>query len=128
MSIGCAVLMCHAPIVLPEIAGARASACQATTQAMIEVARTLCMHEPALVVLVSPHAPRRREGFGLSHAATLEGSFARFGHPQLALRSQGAPEAARAVANAAEALGIACHRLGEREREHGTRVPLHCLL
>ena len=114
MSIPCAVLMCHAPIVLPEIAGKEAARCQLTTHAMHQAARALLAHELDVIVLVSPHAPRNRSRWGISHEDNLAGSFARFGHSELALSFRGAPRAARALAIAAEAERLSTHALPAR--------------
>jgi len=127
MSIPCAVLMCHAPIVLPEIAGKEAARCQLTTHAMHEAARALLAHEPDVIVLVSPHAPRTRSRWGISHEENLAGSFARFGHSELALSFRGAPRAARALASAAEAERLSTHALPAQALDHGALVPLYFL-
>jgi len=125
MSISCAVLMCHAPIVVPEIAGARAPECAKTTAAMREAAEILRAHEPDLVVLTSPHTPRHRTRFGIVHDDVIAGSFVRFGHPALALSVPGAPEAARTLAACAAEAGLETHvSRGARELDHGALVPL----
>jgi AmmeMemoRadiSam system protein A len=124
MSISCAVLMCHAPIVIPAIAGTRAADCRATTEAMRETARALVAHEPALIVLISPHAPRRARSIGITFDQTLSGDFARFGHAQVALELPGAPGAAELIALKARAEGIDTHALAGRALDHGSMVPL----
>ena len=127
MSIPCAVLMCHAPIVLPQIAGEEAGRCELTTQAMHEAARALLLHEPDVIVLVSPHAPRARARWGISHEETLSGSFARFGHGELTLSFRGAPTPARALAAAAEAEQLSTLALPAQALDHGALVPLYFL-
>ena len=124
MSIGCAVLMCHAPIVVPPIAGSRAAECSTTTDAMREAARALVAHEPELLVLLSPHAPRKPDAWGISYASVLTGSFARFGHGSLAYVCTGAPDAARCLADEARARGLDTHDIGG-SLDHGALVPLH---
>lgn len=127
MSIPCAVLMCHAPIVLPQIAGEDAPLCQVTTEAMHHAARALLAHEPDVIVLVSPHTPRARTRWGISHEETLEGSFVRFGHGELSLCFQGAQRAARALATAAEREGLATQAVPAQPLDHGALVPLYFL-
>jgi len=127
MSIACAVLMCHAPIVVPEIAGPRAARCETTTRAMREAAEVLVAHEPEVVVLVSPHAPRHRTRWGIVHDDTLHGTFARFGHAALAVGARGAPEAARTLAACAAEAGLTTHEAAGRALDHGTLVPLYFL-
>jgi AmmeMemoRadiSam system protein A len=124
MSISCAVLMCHAPIVIPQIAGIQAAHCRTTTEAMRETARALVAHEPALIVVISPHAPRRPRSIGITVDDTLSGDFARFGHAQVALALRGAPAAAGRIAEKARAEGISTHALAGRGLDHGSMVPL----
>jgi AmmeMemoRadiSam system protein A len=124
MSISCAVLMCHAPIVIPQIAGNQAGHCRTTTEAMRETARALVAHEPSLIVLISPHAPRRPRSIGITFDGTLSGDFERFGHAQVALELRGAPDAAQLIAEKAHAEGISTHALAGRALDHGSMVPL----
>lgn len=124
MSISCAVLMCHAPIVIPAIAAQQAPLCSATTEAMRRTARALVAHEPALIVLVSPHAPRRPKSIGLTFDETLHGDFSRFGHAQVALRLRGAPDEAERIAQKAYAQHVPTHTLAGRALDHGSLVPL----
>jgi AmmeMemoRadiSam system protein A len=124
MSISCAVLMCHAPIVIPAIAGAEAPHCKATTEAMRETARALVAHEPSLIVLISPHAPRKPRSIGITFDDVLFGDFGRFGHAQVALRLRGAHDEAERIALKAHAEGVATHALAGRALDHGSMVPL----
>jgi len=127
MSITCAVLMCHAPIVIPKIARQDGPACASTTLGMRETARALVAHEPQLVVLVSPHTPRHEQSWGIVQDAELSGSFARFGHPDVALRFAGAPTAAQAIGRAASGYGLATHSVAGDHLDHGALVPLYFL-
>jgi MEMO1 family protein len=127
MSIACAVLMCHAPIVVPQIAGDRGPSCVRTTRAMEQTARALVEHEPQVVVLVSPHTPRDPRRWGICHEDNLRGSFARFGHRELALSVRGAPEAARTLSDCAEAQALGTHAVSGLELDHGALVPLYFL-
>jgi len=125
MSISCAVLMCHAPIVVPPIGGLRKPDCAETTRAMREAARALVAHEPQLIVLVSPHAPRHQQSWGLVSAHELRGSFARFGFPQVDLRVRGSSQAADAITLAARGYGLSTRELPGDPLDHGTLVPLY---
>jgi AmmeMemoRadiSam system protein A len=120
--------MCHAPIVIPTIAAERAADCECTTAAMREVARRVVAHEPDVLVLVSPHAPRQSDRFGVVAAGSITGSFARFGFPRLATALPGAPEAARSVAEAASECGVECWKPRGDDLDHGALVPLHFLV
>jgi len=126
--------MCHAPIVVPSIGsrargpasadGLREPDCAGTTQAMREAARALVAHEPQLIVLVSPHAPRHQQSFGLISARELRGSFARFGCPEVDLRFHGSAVAAEAIAKAARGYGLSTCDVPGDALDHGTLVPL----
>ena len=74
-----ATLMCHAPIVIPDLAGARGEKCQATTLAMRKAARALIADDPDLLVVVTPHGERRERAWGISHHAEVYGDLRRFG-------------------------------------------------
>ncbi len=128
MDVCCAALMCHAPIVLPEIGGARAAECARTTRAMREIARRVVAHRPDVLVLISPHAPRQGSRWGLVEDLRIGGSFARFGFPGLRLELPGAPDAAREVRAAAERRGLRCWSAEGQDLDHGTLVPLSFLV
>lgn len=125
MAIPCAALMCHAPIVIPALGEERAAACARTTRAMAQAAAQLIAHAPDVLVLISPHTPRRREGFGVVADATLSGDFGRFGRPDLQVRALGAPDAARALERRARADGLRCFPAEGSDLDHGALVPLH---
>ncbi len=124
MSITCAALMCHAPIVVPAIAGSRAEDCVKTTQAMRAVASALVAHHPDVLVVVTPHAPRQRTAWGIVHDAEIAGSFERFGRADLSETFRGAPRAAQALEAAARALGLPVSVSDGIELDHGALVPL----
>lgn len=125
MAIPCAALMCHAPIVIPEIGGERAKQCARTTHAMSATAARLAAHAPDVLVLISPHTPRRRVGFGIVGDDVLSGDFAQFGHRELRVHARGAPAAAAALRRCAQALGQDSWSPSGAQLDHGALVPLH---
>jgi AmmeMemoRadiSam system protein A len=127
MSIPCAVLMCHAPIVVPEIGGSRAAECARTTSAMAEAAERLLAHRPQAIALVSPHTPRDRTRFGVCADESLHGSFAQFGAKEVALRLPGAPLLAAALCASAQQLGVPTCGVSGDDLDHGALVPLYFL-
>jgi AmmeMemoRadiSam system protein A len=128
MAIPCAVLMCHAPIVIPEIAGSRAARCAQTTAAMMEAADRVITHAPDVLAIISPHAPRDRRRFGVVRTQLLAGNFGRFGSPEVELQLPGAPEAARALLEIAAEYGVGGWDLDGDGLDHGALVPLHFLV
>ena len=120
-----AALMCHAPIVIPQIAGREAAAVAQSTRAMENAAKVVCDSNPELLVLVSPHTPRLRTDFLLASNDRLTGSFTDFGH-SLALELPGAPATVRLLLDAAaQSPGIVASML--RTLDHGSLVPLYFL-
>ncbi|HEY8514826.1 MAG TPA: class III extradiol dioxygenase subunit B-like domain-containing protein [Candidatus Binatia bacterium] len=128
MSVCCAALMCHAPIVVPPIGGAEGAACRRTTEAMARLAERVVAHEPDRLVLISPHAPRDPTRFGVVCDERIAGSFARFGHSDVALELPGAPDAARAVVEQAARRGVGCVTRSGADLDHGSMVPLWFLV
>lgn len=124
MTIACAALMCHAPIVVPAIGGANADRCASTTKAMKQVATKVVEHLPDLVVLITPHAPRRPRAFGVCFEPEISGDFLRFGHRELRLNLPGSPSAAHAIASLARQEGIEVGPLDGYDLDHGSMVPL----
>ncbi len=120
-----ATLMCHAPIVIPELAGARGQACAATTGAMRKAARALIADDPGLIVVVTPHGERKERSWGISHQPTLRGDLGRFGHRELSLRFEGSPQAAQTLSRQTQAVGLAHWELPDAGCDHGAFVPLY---
>jgi AmmeMemoRadiSam system protein A len=125
MPIPCAVLMCHAPIVVPQVGGSRAAECARTTQAMSDAAARLVAHRPDAIAVISPHAPRDRRAFGVCGEDALQGRFERFGVPEVGVELLGAPELARAVRESARRLAVETCPLSGRELDHGALVPMY---
>jgi MEMO1 family protein len=125
MPIPCAVLMCHAPIALPEVAGNRARQCSLTTRAMTDIAMRLCAHAPDLLVIVSPHAPRHPTRWGICTESPLRGDFGRFGADHVGLTLPGAPEAGTRLNALARKAGLMTREIAADRLDHGALVPLH---
>jgi aromatic ring-opening dioxygenase LigB subunit len=77
-----AALMPHAPILIPSVAGERVARIQATVAAMREAARRAVATGADAVVIVSPHAPREPEAFGIWTSERLRGRLRAFGAPE----------------------------------------------
>src|ERR1043166_1399009 len=71
-------LMCHAPIVVPAVGGTRGDLCVKSTAAMRAAAARVVAGKPDVVVLLSPHTPRRA-GFTVVDGDAIRGSFDDFG-------------------------------------------------
>lgn len=124
MTLCCATLMCHAPIVIPQVGGPRGVECAATTEGMRAAARNLVDHDPDVVVLISPHAPRHNDAWGVCSAPSLSGDLARFGLPSVGVRVAGCPAAAVALGEALSKRGLGTCSLNGKSIDHGALVPL----
>lgn len=119
-----AVLMCHAPIVIPAIGGERGAECAATTRAMREAARTVVASGAETAVLLSPHLPRHSQAFGVVAGEKLHGDFGTFGRPDIACAFRGDAAAGAAIARAAQRAGLEMVPGEPRGLDHGAMVPL----
>lgn len=117
--------MCHAPIVVPGVGGARATECIATTRAMRRAARRLVEAQPDVIVVLSPHAPRARQHWQVADNTSLRGDFGAFGEPQLQVELPGAPEAAARLVESARECGVQARAWTSHELDHGALVPLY---
>ncbi len=120
--------MCHAPIVIPAIAGDRASDCAASTAAMRQAAQVVVDAQPERVVVLSPHTPRSRthpDHWGLVRGDRLQGSFVRFRAPGLTIDLPNAHEALQHVLDGVPTADVPSHALVQ---DHGALVPLWFLV
>jgi len=119
--------MCHAPIVVPEVAGNRARQCSETTRAMADLAARVVAHAPDVLVVVSPRAARHTTRWGICSQTPLQGNFGRFGAAQLGVTLPGAPDAAARLAPLARELRLTTRELVGDELDDGSLVPLYFL-
>lgn len=121
--------MCHAPIVVPPVVGARGEACAQSTAAMRAAARRVHECKPDVVVVLSPHTRRPRRAFSIVGGDRVFGDFGGFGAPDVAVDLPAAVDAralikqASAVEAAAPIEEIRAHAL-----DHGALVPLWFLV
>lgn len=96
MSVVFAGLMCHAPIVIPQVAGAQAPRCRSTTRAMRELAARVVASRPDRLVLVSPHSPRLPDSCA-AWTGRHRGDLADFRSPTVRIDLPDAPEVAASL-------------------------------
>jgi MEMO1 family protein len=123
----CSLLMCHAPVVIPEVGGDRGARAAATTAAMAQAAGVLVAGHPEVVILVSPHAPRRKGSWGIAEGPSVSGDFTSFGAPDCGVLLPLARPAAALIARAAAARGLRSHGFPGDALDHGALVPLRFL-
>jgi len=120
----CAVLLPHAPVLVPGVGGGRSGAAKATGRAMAQVAARVMELKPETVVVISPHAPRRPSAFGLWSDARLEGSFAQFNAPQAVVDLPNDQPLAQAIATQAQSRRVTTWPIHHHRLDHGALVPL----
>ena len=119
-----AVLMPHAPVLVPDLAGERLAEVAKTVSAMRKLARRVMAHHPAALVLVSPHSPRRKRAFGVWTPERHEGSLARFNAPELAVELPNDRAMIAELMTASDECGVSLWFIEEAELDHGAVVPL----
>lgn len=117
-------LMPHAPILVPEVAGADAARCRESSAACVELARRVVAAHPDRLFLVSPHAPSRDDAFGLHEGARLAGTLAEFGFADAAVDLPNDCEALAAIAGEAAAGTLPTWDIPTMPLDHGSIVPL----
>jgi len=120
----CAVLMPHAPILVPEVGGKREDAAAASREAMRTAAKYVLDHRPQTVVVISPHSPRQEVAFGLWMDDLLQGSFSQFNAPQVNLSLPLDRSFAEAIAAEAQTRNLETWAIHQRALDHGALVPL----
>ncbi|MEK6705340.1 MAG: class III extradiol dioxygenase subunit B-like domain-containing protein [Bdellovibrionota bacterium] len=124
MSIASTVLMCHAPIVIPVVAGRRAALVQKSTMAMQEVANHIVSVKPDFLVVVSPHTPRIENFFGLLSGPKLEGDLSGFGFPELKVELPSDNIRGHLLDCVSKSAGAKLLSLPRMPLDHGALVPL----
>jgi AMMECR1 domain-containing protein/aromatic ring-opening dioxygenase LigB subunit len=119
-----AVLMPHAPVLVPELAGERLAEEARTVAAMRDAARRVMKHQPAALVLVSPHSPRRRRAFGVWTPERHEGSLARFNAPELAVDLPNDRTMIGELMTASDECDVDLWFIEDGDLDHGAVVPL----
>jgi AmmeMemoRadiSam system protein A/AmmeMemoRadiSam system protein B len=120
----CAVLMPHAPILVPEVGGERGGAAQASCQAMRQAAAQVMSFRPETLVLISPHSPRQARAFGVWAGERLHGSFGQFNAPGAQVSLPNDTPLAHAIVAEAKRRDLATWMIHDRALDHGALVPL----
>lgn len=124
----CAMLMPHAPILIPAISGERGRGAEASVRALREAAKTIVRHAPETIVLISPHAPRRSGAFGLWTDESVAGTFEPFGFPRVGVKLPGDRRLTNAIVTECHARNVATWNLRHTPLDHGALVPLWFLV
>lgn len=118
-----AVLMPHAPVLVPAVGGPRGRDVTATVAALREVSRRLLAWRPDALVAVSPHSPRRPGAFGIWDGSRLRGSLAPFGVPEVSVDLPVDRALAAAIGQQARARAVSTWTIRSESLDHGAVVP-----
>ena len=118
-----AVLMPHAPVLVPAVGGERLAEVASSVHAMREAARRVVAAEPWALVAVSPHSPRQPGAFGVWTGPELRGSLAQFGASEESVRLPVDGELSAAIVSEANARGVATWEISDEPLDHGAVVP-----
>jgi aromatic ring-opening dioxygenase LigB subunit len=116
--------MPHAPILIPAVAGERAARTRSTVAAMREAARRAVAAGVDCVVVISPHAPRQSEAFGIRTGERLRGTLVAFGAPEEVVDVPNDTALAAQIARQAAGRGVPTRPIDDMALDHGTIVPL----
>lgn len=122
-----AVLMCHAPIVIPHFAGSRGELCARTSQSMAEAAAFLTDQKTDVVIVLSPHTPRYRSAYGIAEGSCVEGHFGAFGRPDLHASFSSDSALQQKIEHIGHKLGVEVRAVPPDALDHGALVPLYFL-
>jgi AmmeMemoRadiSam system protein A/AmmeMemoRadiSam system protein B len=120
----CAVLMPHAPILVPEVGGDRGGAARASARAMREAAVRVMDFQPDTLALISPHSPRQPGAFGVWAGERLHGTFAQFNAPGAQVSLPNDTPLADAIIAEARNRSLATWMIRGQTLDHGALVPL----
>lgn len=115
----------HPPIVVPEVGGSRLTDCEATWQAMRELAKRVRAAVPATVIIMSPHAPLTGSRVTVNGGRTLSGDLGDFGAPEITFKAENDLALARRIVGLSG--GRATLATDWPELDHGVVVPGHFL-
>lgn len=124
MSIPITALMCHAPVVVPEVGNDKAGECALTTRAMRAAAERVVAARPDVVALVSPHTPRAPDEWRLVDGDRIVGSFVDFGAPSARINLPAATEARSRLARLGPQYGVQTSMYRPEDLDNGATVPL----
>ncbi|MDD5138969.1 MAG: AmmeMemoRadiSam system protein A [Verrucomicrobiales bacterium] len=119
-----AVLMPHAPILVPAVGGERGGAVEASCRAMRTAAACVTSLQPETIVVISPHSPRKPGAFGLWADDRLEGAFTQFNAPHARVSLPNDQPLIEAIVAEAQAGGVETWLIHNRSLDHGALVPL----
>ena len=127
MPIKAAFMVPHPPLIIPQVGNGNEKQVEATIRSYEQVADEIAALRPETIVISSPHIVMYGDYFHIPSGKGGEGSFSRFGAPQVSFNEEYDTELLDAIVTFAEKEGIPAGPEGARDPQldHGTMVPLY---
>lgn len=122
-----AFMVPHPPLIVAEVGKGGEKEVQATVDSYRAVAAEIARLAPETIIVSSPHSIMYSDYFHVSPGSGAQGSFARFGAPQVAFSERYDTELVAAIRREAAAASLRAGTDGEKDPalDHGTLVPLY---
>ena len=117
----------HPPIIIPEIGRGEESKISATVISYQKVADMVKKLAPDTIVISTPHSVMYSDYFHISPGTSAEGSFSKFGVPDVGINADYDVAFVRKLCMLAAEQGIDAGTGGEKDAmlDHGTLIPLY---
>lgn len=127
MSILGAFMVPHPPLIIPAVGKGSEEQIRETIDAYDEAARQIAALRPDTIIISSPHSVLYADYFHISPGRAANGSFERFGAPQVEFHETYDDELVTRIEKLCDQKRFPAGTLGERESklDHGTMVPLY---
>ena len=121
-----AFMVPHPPLIVDEIGRNEVEQIKKTRDSYIQIAKEISNLKPDTIIISSPHAPYLRDYFYLPDGDYGEGSFSRFGVPDIKFNQRYDVPLIDEIERISKEKEFPCGRLGYHESlDHGTMVPLY---
>lgn len=127
MGIVGAFMVPHPPIIIPEIGKGEELKISDTIRSYQRVAELVAELKPDTIVVSSPHSIMYSDYFHISPGASAEGSFARYGAPEVGIAAEYDTSFVKMLCMLAAEHNVDAGTLGEKDAalDHGTLIPLY---
>ena len=121
-----AYIVPHPPMIITDIGRGSEIQISETINSYHDISKRIREIDPDTIVIISPHSPVARKSFLIYGGDKAEGSFARFGAPNISFEESYDTELISGIKDACKELDIPCEVFGgEYELDHGIMVPLY---
>lgn len=122
-----AVLMPHAPVLIPEVGRGREQEAQKSVDALWKSAEEIVATQPDSIIVISPHSPRRSRQFGFFCSDRIQGDMSQFGQPDTTIDLPNARDLVSSLEGTFPRHGLQSWKILCEPLDHGAFVPLYFL-